>query len=169
MVECSFTDLRDRGFESRCSHLNFRYHAFFERRVPWHFKTVFITKKFPELFVNRRALKRERITKFLAYLLMKMSLGKSTSIKISKIIAMLYRARLMSLESKETSKSIWLSINWPVWVNGWVFVYELKWLWVRVPLQPLKFQISRLFRARSTSTFRYLQSVDSLCNAYVTW
>ena len=37
---------------------------------------------------------------------MKMSLGKSTSIKISKIIDMLYRARLMSLESKEISKSI---------------------------------------------------------------
>ena len=31
-----------------------------------------------------------------------------------------------------------------------------KWLWVRVPLQPLKFQISRLFPARSSLTFRQL-------------
>ena len=29
-------ELRDCGFESRCSHLNFRYCACFERGVPWH-------------------------------------------------------------------------------------------------------------------------------------
>ena len=44
-----------------------------------------------------------------------------------------------------------------------------KWLWVRVPLQSLKLQISRLFRARSSLTFRQLKNVDSLWNAYVTW
>ena len=44
-----------------------------------------------------------------------------------------------------------------------------KWLWVRVQLQSLKLQISRLLPARSSWTFRQLQSVDSLWNAYVTW
>ena len=43
-----------------------------------------------------------------------------------------------------------------------------KWLWVRVPLQSLKLQISRLFWARSSLTFRQLWSVDSLWNAYMT-
>ena len=37
-----------------------------------------------------------------------------------------------------------------------------KWLWVRVPLQSLNIQILRLFRARSSLTFRSLESVDSL-------
>ena len=42
-----------------------------------------------------------------------------------------------------------------------VYVYELtrlqtKWLWVRVQLQWLKLQISRLFRARSSLRFRQL-------------
>ena len=44
-----------------------------------------------------------------------------------------------------------------------------KWLWVRVPLQSLNLQIWRLLRARSSLTFRQLQSVDSLSNSYVTW
>ena len=44
-----------------------------------------------------------------------------------------------------------------------------KWLWVRVLLQSLKLQILRLFRARSSLTFRQPWSVDSLWNAYVTW
>ena len=46
------------------------------------------------------------------------------------------------------------SIIWPVWLNGWVFVYELKWLWVRVQLQSLKLQVSRLLRARSSLAFK---------------
>ena len=37
-----------------------------------------------------------------------------------------------------------------------------QWLWVRVLLKSLKLQISCLFRARSSFTFRQLQSVDSL-------
>ena len=37
-----------------------------------------------------------------------------------------------------------------------------KWLWVQISLQPLKLQMSRLFRARSSLTFTQLQSVDSL-------
>ena len=44
-----------------------------------------------------------------------------------------------------------------------------KWFWVRVKLQSLHLQISRLLRARSSVTLRQLQSVDSLWNAYVTW
>ena len=39
---------------------------------------------------------------------------------------------------------------------------QTKWLCVRVPLQPLNFQISRLLIARGSLTFRQLQSVDSL-------
>ena len=46
------------------------------------------------------------------------------------------------------------SIIWPVWLNGWVFVYELKWLWVRVQLQSLKLQVSRLLRARGSLAFK---------------
>ena len=37
-----------------------------------------------------------------------------------------------------------------------------KWFWVPVQLQSLKLQISRLLRARSSLTFRELESVDSL-------
>ena len=37
-----------------------------------------------------------------------------------------------------------------------------KGLWVRVPLQSLKLQIWRLFRARVSLTVRQLQSMDSL-------
>ena len=33
---------------------------------------------------------------------------------------------------------------------------RIKWLWVRIPLQSLKLQISRLFRARTSLTFRQL-------------
>ena len=37
-----------------------------------------------------------------------------------------------------------------------------KWLWVRVPLQSLKFQISCLFRISCSFIFKQFQSVDSL-------
>ena len=46
---------------------------------------------------------------------------------------------------------------------------QTKLLWVRVPLQSLKFQISCHFLVSSFLTFRQLESVDSLWNAYVTW
>ena len=43
-----------------------------------------------------------------------------------------------------------------------------KWLWVRVQLQSLKLQISLLLRARSSLTFRQLQSVDGMiCEIYI--
>ena len=52
----------------------------------------------------------------------------------------------------------------------WLSVYlQTKWLQVPTPLLPFKFQISCLFWARSSLTFRQLHRVDSLWNAYVTW
>ena len=58
---------------------------------------------------------------------------------------------------------------WPVGVNGWKFVCELRGCgFYLVQLPSLKLQISRLPRARSSFTFRQLQSVDSFWNAYVT-
>ena len=44
------------------------------------------------------------------------------------------------------------SIIWPVWSNGWVLVYKLR----VVVGSNTKPQISRLFRARSSLTFRQL-------------
>ena len=46
---------------------------------------------------------------------------------------------------------------------------QTKWFGVWVQLQSLKLQILSQFRARSSLTFRLLQSVDSLWNVYVTW
>ena len=60
-------------------------------------------------------------------------------------------------EYELSSLAKWLSVR-----------LRTKWLWVRVQLQSLKLQISRLLRARSSLTFKPLQSVDSLWNAYVT-
>ena len=62
--------------------------------------------------------------------------------------------------------------NHLVWPNlaKWLSVrLRTKWFWVRVQLQSLKLQISRLLRARRSLTFRQLLSVDSLWNPYVTW
>ena len=59
--------------------------------------------------------------------------------------------------------AIWASLA------KWLSVrLRTKWFWVRVQLQSLHLQISRLLRARSSLTFRQLWSVDSLSNAYVT-
>ena len=63
-----------------------------------------------------------------------------------------------------TQLNHWASFTKWLRVHLWT-----KWLWVRVPLQSLKFQISRLLQARSSLTFRQLCSVDSLWIAYVTW
>ena len=41
-----------------------------------------------------------------------------------------------------------------------------KWLWNRIPLQSLKLQISRLFWARNSLTFRQLESVYLIYSAY---
>ena len=55
----------------------------------------------------------------------------------------------------------------PVWkpasLAKWLSVHlQTNWLWVRVSLQSLNLQISRLLRARNSLTFRQLQSVDWL-------
>ena len=53
------------------------------------------------------------------------------------------------------SRTSFSSIIWPVWLNVWVFVYELaKWLWVRIALLSFKLQIWRLLRARNSLKFR---------------
>ena len=44
-----------------------------------------------------------------------------------------------------------------MFLSKWLSVrLRIKWLWVRIPLQSLKLRISRLFRARSSLTFRQL-------------
>ena len=61
-------------------------------------------------------------------------------------------------------------------LNHWASLAEwlsvllrTKWFWVRVQLQSLKRQISGLLRAKSSLTFRQLESVNSLWKVYVTW
>ena len=44
-----------------------------------------------------------------------------------------------------------------------------NWLWFRILLLSLKYQILRLFRAKSSLAFGQPYSVDSPWNAYVTW
>ena len=64
------------------------------------------------------------------------------------------------------------STIWPNLANlaKWLSVpLRTKWFWARVQLQSPHLQISHLLWARSSLTFRQLQSVDSLWNAYMTW
>ena len=54
------------------------------------------------------------------------------------------------------------TINHLASLAKWLIVrLRSKWLWVQIPLQSLKLQISPLFQVRSSLTFRQLQSVDS--------
>ena len=53
---------------------------------------------------------------------------------------------------------------WLIWLNG----LRTKWLWVRVSLQPLTSQISRLFRVSSSLKFRKLECRFTL-NPNLTW
>ena len=57
----------------------------------------------------------------------------------------LIRKRTLNHLAELASLAKWLSVR-----------LRIKWLWVRVPLQSVKLQISRLFRARSSLTFRQL-------------
>ena len=57
----------------------------------------------------------------------------------------LVRKRTLNHSAKLASLAKWLSVR-----------LQTKWLWVRIPLQSLKLQIWRLFRARSSLTFRQL-------------
>ena len=69
-----------------------------------------------------------------------------------------HRQALTTKLNHLTSLANWLSVR--LWT---------KWLWVRVQLQSLKLQIPRLLWARSSLTFRQLESVDTLWNVNVTW
>ena len=56
----------------------------------------------------------------------------------------------------------------PVSLIRWLSVrLRTKLLWMRISLQSLKLQISRLFRAMSSLAFRQLRNVDSLRNSYL--
>ena len=50
--------------------------------------------------------------------------------------------------------------------DWWSVRLRTKSWWVRIPLLSLKLQISHLFRARSSLTFRQLQGVNDACNNY---
>ena len=77
----------------------------------------------------------------------------------TEIVICNYTRTQSHLVCKRTLKlAKWLSIR-----------LRTKWLWVRVQLQIVKLQISRLVRARSSLTFRQLESEESLWKPYVTW
>ena len=61
---------------------------------------------------------------------------------------------LKRLVRRRKITKIQLSQKPNVWPNGLSIHFRTKWLWVRDPLQLLKLQISQLFRARSSLTFR---------------
>ena len=63
---------------------------------------------------------------------------------------------LKRLARRRKITKIQLSQESNVWPNGLSARVRTKWLWVRDPLQSLKLQISWLFRARSSLTFRQL-------------
>ena len=75
------------GFESRCSHLNFRFCARFDLGVPWHSGNY---------GVCRFTVKRVR--------------------DMIRTYGQLHSTDKYSQHS---------SIIWPVWLNCWIFVYEL--------------------------------------------
>ena len=54
-------------------------------------------------------------------------------------------------------------------VNWLSVCLRTKWFWVRVQLQSLKLQISRLLWTRNSLKIKHLQSANSLWNLYVTW
>ena len=57
------------------------------------------------------------------------------------------------LVRKQTPNHLAKMANLAKWLS---FRLRTKWLWVLVPLQSLKLQISRLLRARSSLTFKQL-------------
>ena len=72
-----------------------------------------------------------------------------------KVLSVVEFGNLPKLKQNPSAK--WLNVRLPT-----------KWLWVRIPLLSFKSQISRLFRARRSLTFRKPQSVDSFQITYVT-
>ena len=117
------------GFQSSCSHLNFRFRDCFEEGVPRHSGNYRIW-----IHSESRTWHDKNIESNAPY-----------------------RKGLRTQLNHLASLAKWLSVL--LWT---------KWLWVRVQLQSLKFQISRLLRGRSSSTFRQLYNLDSLWIAYVT-
>ena len=110
-------ELNGCGFESRCSHLNFRIRACFEQGVPWHSRNYRVW-----IHSETRTWHDKNIQ----------SNGP-------------YRWVLTTQLNHLASLAKWLSVR-----------LRIKWLWVRIPLQSLKLQNSRLFRNRSSLTFRQL-------------
>ena len=74
------------GFESSCSHLNFRFRACFEQGVFWHSGNY------------------------------RVWIHSETRTDMIRTYSQMHRTDKFSQHS---------SIIWPVWLNGWVFVYEL--------------------------------------------
>ena len=83
---------------------------------------------------------------------------KPTRIRVNKHTLIKKWLVLTTQLNHFASLAKWLSVH--LWT---------EWLWVRVQLQSLKLQILRLLRARSSLTFRQMQSVDSLWNVYLAW
>ena len=61
------------------------------------------------------------------------------------------------------------SIVLPVWLNGWVFVYELSGYRFESRCCQLNFRYGACFKQVAPWHSGKLQSVDSLWNLYVTW
>ena len=62
----------------------------------------------------------------------------------------------------------WLSCVVSTYLYG-IYIYELSGCGFESGCSHFKLQISRLFQARNSLTFRQMWSVDSLWSAYVTW
>ena len=118
------------GFESRCSHLIFRYGACLEQGVHWHSGNC-------RVWIHSQT-----------------RTWHDKNIQSNASCIQVLTTQFNHLESLTK----WLDVR--LWT---------KWLWIRIPLQSLNLQIWRLLRARSSFTFRQLQSVDSLWKSYVTW
>ena len=91
----------------------------------------------------------------LAYILKLMGYGDSVSYRWqqrdsnSQPLSLLTKTQPFSQTGQRDSLAKWLSAP-----------LRTKWFWVRIPLLALKFQISHLFWARDSLTFRQLWSVD---------
>ena len=74
---------------------------------------------------------------------------------------------LCKINMASFSDNIWGKRPVILFLAKWLSVrLQTKWLWIRIPL--LSLQILHLFRARSSLTFRQLQSVD-ICNMITTY
>ena len=72
------------------------------------------------------------------------------SVNLHSVVAWMSRKSLLEIGATSTNKySQHSSIISPVWLNVWVFVYEIRVVRVQILLRSLKFQIWRQFRARS--------------------